>query len=140
MSETERSGSRDLLYNGWHRTASIARYLPRRAAYELGMIDVDCCEYCRYCRQPLALVETQRSAAPPKAAAVTVRLAEMAGIPAFSVSYSPNDDGTDIVRFRWRELWPRPSDVRDLTPEEYADWLLSLRVVHAHFCDRRSAA
>jgi len=140
MSSQERTGTRDLLYSKWHREASIRRFLPARCAYDLGMIDIDACEYCRYCNLPLALVETQRSTFGPKSATVTEALARLAGLPAFSVSYRATEDGEDIAEFRVQQITPAQGEARRLTPAEYAEWLLSLRFPHNHSCRKQQEA
>ena len=134
MSERERTGTRDLVYSRWHRTHRIARLLggDQRAAYELSVIDIDWCEYCRWCQTPLALIETQASHGDPKRAAVTQRLAEKAGIQAWSVSYIVEDD--DIAWFKRRQLAPVFGPVLSEAPDDYARWLLSLRWSHRWNC------
>lgn len=139
MTHAERTGKRSLLYSGWHRPDSTARYLGRIAASKLCMIDIDSCEYCCFCKAPVALVETQESTHAPKSAAVTAALARMAGLPAFSVSLTPDQAKADIVLFRVRQLTPDVGDVMDMGPAEYAAWLLALR--GRHVCKAaRSAA
>lgn len=135
MSQNERSGKRDLLYSAWHRARSIRRWLTPRDAHSCGVIDIDWCEFCVFCSQPLALIETQRSSNQPKPAKVTVALAQLAGLEAFSVSYVPTQgklhDGEDIASFRVRQLWPLGSiEVAELEPGEYASWLCALRLGH----------
>lgn len=135
MSLNERSGKRDLLYSAWHRPASIKRFLGARRAAQLMVIDIDWCEACYACKRPLALIETQRSGNAPKAATVTVALAKLAGLPAFSVSYEESHEGGDIVRFRWKRLWPvGPALDQWFLPAEYAEWLWSLRRDHESDC------
>lgn len=132
MSEAERTGTRDLTYSQWHRTSSLSRFVDKVDAWECGVIDIDWCEYCRYCKQPLALIETQASKATPKSATVTRNLAALAGISAYSVSFVVLDD--EIQRFRLRQIWPTESSVYDLTPERYASFLCGLRRVHVGRC------
>lgn len=130
MSAKERTGSRDLTYSRWHREDNIRRYgLNRRQAYMLGVIDIDFCEYCRFCSTPLALIETQVSTNPPKRAPVMTRLARMASVPAYSVSIELDADGEPAM-FRSRRLHPPLNAVAERTPDLYAWWLLSLRTDH----------
>ena len=126
----ERTGNRDLLYSGWHRPRSISRFLGRRIAALVTVIDVDWCEYCNWCYQPIALIETQESGRMPKSANVTQRLAARADLAAFSVSYEPSDDGADILMFRVRQIHPDSAEVVDLKPKTYARWLWGLRRTH----------
>lgn len=136
MSHAERTGVRSLVYSGWHRPASISRYVGKVTAAKLCMIDVDACEYCCVCGSPLALIETQESAGPPKPARVMTALARLAGIPAFSVSISTADG--DITSFRLQQISPFVGGVLSFTPLMYADWLVSLRDEHA--CKKAVAA
>jgi hypothetical protein len=136
MSMDERTGDRDLLYSGWHRPKRIRRFLDLRDAHSLVVIDIDYCEACHVCYQPLALIETQRSAHLPKQAPIMAKLAHLAGIPAWSVSYQPNDAGDDIEIFRVRQIEPFDEESFTMSPEIYAKWLLNLRAAHA--CTPRS--
>lgn len=129
MSDKERTGARSLVYSAWHRVESLCRFMSRRWAYELGMIDIDGCEYCRHCYKPLALIETQVSLNDPKNAAVTAKLANMAGIAAYSVSIAI--DGGEIEGFKVKRLEPPTSSaVEWKSPGEYANFLLGLRADH----------
>lgn len=134
MSNHERTGQRDLTYSRWHRDDSIVRYLDgdKRLAYELAVVDIDWCECCRRCWKPLALIETQRSEANPKSATVTANLAALAGIQAWSVSYSVENG--EIVRFKRRQLSPLRGEIIEESPFAYARWLVSLRIVHWQSC------
>jgi len=136
MSHAERSGKRDLTYSGWHRPASIRRYLGFRVASLLTVIDIDWCEACGYCGEPMALIETQEGNRPPKSAPIMRRLAERAGLPAFSVSYVVED--ALIVAFRVRDL--NGGDEQRLAPQEYADWLVSLRGEYPCCVQRRAVS
>lgn len=97
------------------------------------MIDIDGCEYCHLCGEPVALTETTCSAR-PKNARVMAKLAEWARVPAYVVAYDgAGFDGGFTVR-----------DVAGGTPvrmtqERFARWLWELRVPHwrgecAHPC------
>jgi hypothetical protein len=129
VSSEERTGRRDLTYSGWHREDVIRSYgLTRYQAWLLGLIDIDGCEYCRHCREPLVLIETQVSARAPKPAPVTAVLAKRAGIPAYSVSIELV--GGEPVMFRFRRLEPPLDTIKEMEPREFAWWLLSLRTEH----------
>lgn len=136
----------ELLYSQWHRPSSTKRFLSNRDAHALAMIDIDAVEYCRTCYVPVALIETQRSSGPPKDALVTEAIARMAGIPAYSVScvVKPGADwswaGQDIERFRVRKLcepgrWLTDDErtIVDMSPQEYVEFLIDLRL--RHVCD-----
>ncbi len=84
MPAREYSGVRDLAYSAWHRADRISRFLGRRRAALLSVIDIDWCEYCNVgsCREPLALIETARDQSGNRAvkpATVTGKLATKAG-------------------------------------------------------------
>lgn len=131
----ERTGTRDLLYSRWHRSASTKRFLGARRAAQLSAIDVDFCEWCHACKRPLALIETQRSNNPPKSASVTVELAKLAALPVYSVSYVADADGADIECFHCRRLWPVPQQTHTTySPAEYAEFLWSFRLDHESDC------
>lgn len=167
MSDRDRTCWRDPLYSWWHRPDNVRRYLDRRAAWRLGLIDIDGCEYCRYCYQPLALIETQISENTPKAANVMRNLALLTeSIPAFSVSVVPGHDsyerltpqrdeclragralkkavdelGDDPIElFRVRQLAPvHETSVRDMNPQVFAYFLHSFRTRHELECPSRS--
>ena len=140
MSYEERTGIRSLLYSGWHRVESTGLLIGRVAASKLHMIDIDACEYCCYCREPVALMELQCSTSPPKPAPVMSRLAWMAGVSAWSVSVEPSTSSPPTVaRFQvQQQLVPVVSTVTVMSPHEYASWLLALR--DQHMCRKRTAA
>lgn len=129
MSSEERSGVRSLIYSAWHREKRIRRYLMPANAYRLLMVDIDSCEACRWCKEPVALIETQASKKVPKQARVTAALARLAGIRAYSVSYEANATD-DIVRFQVRQIHPDQPQVVEMLPAAYAYWLLALRSQH----------
>jgi hypothetical protein len=135
MSGEERTGKRDLTYSKWHRRATMSAYIGRWRAENVSMIDIDCCEYCWACGEPLALVETQRSNSGPKEARVTSSLAVLAGIDAYSVSYRATDDV--ITGFSVRQLVPQRTEPVDVTPEHYARWLWTLREAHRISCQQQ---
>ena len=133
MSMRERTGVRDLLYSQWHRADRTRRFLGPVRAVKLTAIDIDWCETCCWCSEPLALVETQESRH-TKSAVITTALGRRAGLPVFSVGYTANADRTDITEFSVREIWPNQGLETVLTPLDYALWLEGLRT--AHFAGR----
>lgn len=130
MSMEERTGQRDLLYSKWHRPSRVREWMSVRERAMLTQIDIDWCEYCAFCSTPIALIETQESTRGPKPAKVTGNLAEMAGIPAFSVSYTRSDCGSDIALFDVSQIRPVEKDIGQMLPQVYAYWLLALRTDH----------
>lgn len=135
----ERYGSRDRAYSAWHRRMSTRRFVGMELAQLLAMIDLDGALFVEYddaTKEPLALIETARDVGQRfKAATVTARLAQLAGLPCYVVLYRCSADMNpadsrwpDIDRFRVRRLWPRPeSSWRTLAPTEWAKALLQIR-------------
>ena len=120
MTRYEKTWKRDLTYSLWHR----------KLEDELTFIDIDACEYCAECFEPLALIELARDVGQKyKPSIVTKKLARKAGIPAYRVFYKVNKKGK-IVAFRVKELYPDESEEIKMTPEEYADFLRGLRRGH----------
>jgi hypothetical protein len=146
MTMNERTGHRSLTYSRFHRPrqlaphlepvfAHIAEHHARRrqaliAATGCAMIDIDGLEYCPRCYEPLALIETQRSAGPPKRARATQALGERALVPVFSVSYIA-DEHDDVTALRTSRLFP-PAGMRDVhqTCAEYAAFVLGIHQTH----------
>lgn len=139
MSMHERTGTRDLTYSRWHRQSSIKRYLTARQAALLMMVDVDCVEYCAHCKDPLVIVETQRSSNTPKEASMCVNLGRRLDVPVYSVSYWSSEGSDDIDVFRIRQLWPYRMAPQQLTPREMAEWLWQWRATHEPQCSRLMA-
>ena len=122
MSDHERFGTRDLAYSRWHRTLGK----------ELTYIDVDGCEYCYHCREPLALVETAMDIDQAfKTTTVMRRLAEKAVIPAYLVYYQVR-----ITRFRVQQVVPQFGTIKVISPEEYARKLQE--ILDSHHCTRKA--
>ena len=134
MSDKERYGERDLTYSWWHRTASIGRFLPSFEAWRCGMVDIDDVEYCRWCYEPLALIELAQDVGQTyKPAAVTENLAIRAEIPAYLCFYTVSE--SDITRFRVTSLTDGEYVDKILTPSEYAWFLSSFH--ESHDCPKK---
>lgn len=119
----EKTGLRDLTYSLWHR----------KLGDDITMIDVDSVEYCSKCLEPLAIIETARGLENlRKNAAVSARLAERLGIPAYIVLYEAR--GRRITRFRVLKIHP-PDDGRWrlMSPLEMERMLTEIHAEH----DRR---
>jgi hypothetical protein len=143
VSMRERTGYRSLIYSAWHRAQNLRKLgLSAFDAWRIAMIDIDSCEYCARCQAPLALIETAHTSADPKHAHVTAKLARMAGIHAFSVSYQGRieksqcgecgrgRDSGEIEQFLVRQVHPDSGEVWSMIPEVYAKWLLTMRDGH----------
>jgi hypothetical protein len=133
MSEHERTGSRNLAYSRWHRTASLRRFIGERAARACGMIDLDGVEICRRCSEPLALVETCYDVQQFKATTVLRRLAMLANLDAYLIYYVTDLDG-EITGYRIAKVWPERIGPVPWTVDQWARKLAGLR--RAHRCRR----
>ena len=120
MSTRERTGVRDLAYSSWHRADNLRRLIGLREAHSCAVIDIDWCEYRNTCQHPLAPV--------PQAADVPRRLANLAGLRSYSVSFWMDGDGP--MTFRVQLIAPEFGPVVDLSEAEYAELLLNLRTMH----------
>ncbi len=132
----------------WHRRDSLSRFVGKNRATWMSQIDIDSCEYCHLCSEPIALVETKTIWARSKNGTVTAKLAERASLSAYLVEYQthgpaltcstcgrPNAiEGDDILRFLVSQWHPKPAGDnagrREMYPVEYANWLWSLRFGH----------
>lgn len=144
MPQEEQTGFRNGAYSAWHRTNSIARFLPGDVTLSLAMIDVDIVLFVEYddvTKIPIMLIETSVDKGQSiKPATVTLELARMAGILAFCVLYELSDaqnpfDATckDIKKFRVRQLFPSlKNEFTILSPQEWAEWLVRLRKRYTH--------
>jgi hypothetical protein len=142
MSDREHSGRRDLLYSHWHRPAQIRRYLKPVDAAKLEMIDLDSIESCPVCHTTLAMTELKNSANDPRSfpSHITADLAIDADKPAFVVCYTcvcgvtgskhETRDGCDIAEFRVQQIAPQSGGMWEMSPDEYANWLLAFRRLH----------
>jgi len=134
MSKRERMGERSLIYSQWHRQEHIASLLQSdRKAWLLAMIDLDDIEYCPFCHEVLALIETTLATGREKSTTITKSLAASANKPAYLVYYKPTEAG-NIEQFQIQQCWPIQTELKEITPEQYASFLFSLRVKHAEGC------
>lgn len=134
MTQEERYGTRDLTYSAWHRQHSTKRFLGLERANLLHMIDGDAIEYDANSKRPLAIFETARNIGQFKSTTVTANIGRLAGIRAYVTLYTladepnpANEKFQDIASFRVRRLVPSSTDWRTMTPQEYANFLESLR-------------
>lgn len=122
MMNRERYGTRDLTYSRWHR----------EQGNHLTYVDIDSVEYCRMCKQPLALIETGQDVGQSyKCMTVTRNLARMSHLPAYLVLYQKDESGKIVSFRRWQtEPHDEVSDEVVLTPEQYRNFLCELRRDH----------
>jgi len=149
--QEERYGTRDLSYSGWHRAASIQRYVGWERAQLLSMVDADCVlflEYHHANKEPLALIEAAVDVGQDYKPATAIKLlAKRARIPAYLVLYeraaqrNPADPRCqDVSGFRVRRLWPRADLAwRTVAPGEWAQALLQIRSWAARRLDVQAA-
>lgn len=146
MSEHERHEKRDRGFSNWHRYA---------CAKEAKAIDIDLLEYCQRCRAPLLIIESARDAlSEPKSTIVIQRVAEIMGIPAILVLWTPSaawreeyphcscqqekrvipgcDHGIGLIRWRFirADLHPRTAAFKKCSPAEFADRIDRLHQRH----------
>lgn len=151
MSDGERTGYRSLVYSAWHRVGSLRKLIGPVRASKLTMVDIDSCEACPFCSDPVALIETAHTADDPKPARITSRLAWKAGVEAYSVSYHGTIDRSvcdvcgrggengEIGEFRVRRIEPDDPHVAVMDPLDYADFLEKLRKSHVCSSNESSA-
>lgn len=138
MSSQRHKKEVDWLWNEWHREGrdKMWRFLGKREAWELGNIDIDTCEWCRYCKQPLALIEAKVWGA-DRNLTVTENLAARAQIPAYCVEYRPTEgdvwNGQDIAEFRVTSS----TSTQVYMPDEMANFLYDMRSEHYRTCAER---
>lgn len=132
-------------YSVWHRWKSVLRFLPNPdTARALGMIDIDnvvWIEWRKETREPLAVIETALDGPEEKGHQVLARFGELCQRPAFVVRYRlagvpnpgyPHLQVKDIAAFRVRRVWPNPErGYREMTPKQYAEWLVQIRELEA---------
>lgn len=116
MSLKERYGTRDLTYSTWHRT------LPNHISY----IDIDCCEYCNFCKAPLALIETAIDVGQAfKATTIMKRLAVKMGIEAWIVLYKLDGD-KKIAAFNVKQIHPEYTQFIKMDVQSWGKKLIDL--------------
>lgn len=120
MTKAERYGVRDLTYSAWHRTLDSS----------LTYCDLDGLEYCRKCKQALALIETAWDIGQNgKFTEPLVALARQADIPAYLVFYEVREHV--LTKLRVRPLWPEKLIEREMWPTDFEAMLLLLRDNHS---------
>lgn len=101
------------------------------------MIDIDDVEYCRWCSEPLALIELAQDVGQGhKCAKVTANLADLATRPAYRCFYAISQG--DIVQFRVAPLTMNGDREYTMSPAEYARFLLGFH--ERHDCPKRHKA
>jgi len=138
MAHKEKYGIRDLGYSQWHRTLGK----------DVTATDIDFIEYCPDCFEPIAVFEIGYGLDNTEKVlnhninairAVVRRLL----VPTYVVLYEGEVryqskcpccgrpfPRSKITAFRKKMLYPRESHWVDMSPEEYAQWLKSLRRQH----------
>ena len=109
-------------YNDWHRQFE-----------GLAGIDLDFCEVCPKCYEPLAVKETcfdknQKF----KATTLTKMVGDRLKIPAFLIFYTPLDN--DTMKFRIKRVCEPMTEIYEMKQEEWLDYLYSLQKEHRRCC------
>jgi hypothetical protein len=132
------------IYNDWHRQ------------YDgIAMIDIDSVEVCKYCYEPLAMIETAYyKGHTNKATTLTKEIARRCNVPAYLLFYYELDtpakppleapkhpqistDGLryDIdLRFVWRNLFEYPVVYKETDQDEWLNELNMLHKRHSEVC------
>jgi hypothetical protein len=91
---------------------------------------LDFCEYCRHCKQPLALLETARDVGQSfKPTTILNQLAIKANLPAYVILYSldgNNPHGIGVVRLA--KVAPTKTALQTYTLEQIGRWI---EAIHA---------
>ena len=109
-------------YNDWHRQFE-----------GLAGIDLDFCEVCPKCYEPLAVKETcfdknQKF----KATTLTKMVGDRLKIPAFLIFYTPLDN--DTMKFRIKRVSEPMTEIHEVSQEEWLSYLYSLQKEHRRCC------
>ena len=109
-------------YNDWHRQFE-----------GLAGIDLDFCEVCPKCSEPLAVKETcfdknQKY----KVTTLTKMVGDRLKIPAFLIFYTPLPN--DTMKFRIKRVSEPMTEIYDVNQEEWLDYLYSLHKEHRRCC------
>jgi len=116
----EKTEQRDLTYSRWHR----------QFTGEYRFIDIDHVEYCPYCNEPLALIETARDVGQTyKCAEITTLIAKKIGVFSLIVLYKVNESG-EIINFRVKYTNPNGYDYLNYSPMDYLKLLKKLHDLH----------
>jgi len=122
------------------------------------MADRDFTEFCHFCKEPLLICELVRDVGQnlyDKATTVTRRLAARSGVHAYLLGYEVHrswsiqreiddlnqrvielEQRTPPTAFRVRSLYPICGELRTVSPNEWAQWLLLSHRRHHATCRR----
>lgn len=116
-------------FSEWHRKQSGIR-----------QIDIDGCEVCEYCYEPLALTETSYDKGQTFKAFWTTRLLALkANIPAYLILYTVDEatENRDVVSLRIKRIAPEVSkDWKVIKPEDFRQELLRVQAAHRKECKK----
>ena len=109
-------------YNDWHRQFE-----------GLAGIDLDFCEVCPKCYEPLAVKETCFDKNQQfKATTLTKMVGDRLKIPAFLIFYTPLDN--DTMKFRIKRVSEPMTEVYEVSQKEWLSYLYSLQEEHRGCC------
>src|SRR3954453_6480652 len=154
MSQHERTGKRCLIYSRSHRADHIGQYIGYDVAETIKMIDIDSAEYDQFSEEAVSLIETawDNGQQRKKETKVTRKLAKHANIPCFTTLYTPSDPSQPDLSYathysvrrdfipNWTQKYAGWPEWKDMKPQEYADFLVELRVDYRDRFDRRQVS
>ena len=109
-------------YNDWHRQFE-----------GLAGIDLDFCEVCPKCYEPLAVKETCFDKNQQfKATTLTKMVGDRLKIPAFLIFYTPLDN--DTMKFRIKRVSEPMTEIHEVNQEAWLSYLYSLQEEHRMCC------
>ena len=109
-------------YNDWHRQFE-----------GLAGIDLDFCEVCPKCYEPLAVKETCFDKNQQfKATTLTKMVGDRLKIPAVLIFYTPLDN--DTMKFRIKRVSEPMTEIYEVNQEEWLKYLYSLHKEHRRCC------
>ncbi len=145
MPQYEKTNNRPQEFSHWHRSPSLARFLPTHQAQKCYLSDIDSVLYIEWTsgKKPLCLFEVARDVGQPiesKNADVLVALSKnsLHEYPVFVVLYKiahkeiPNYevDVKDIESFKVMQVAPKKELIGEKTPQEFADFIWKVRAFY----------
>ena len=145
MPQHEKTNLRPQEFSHWHRSPSLARFLPTNQAQKCYLSDIDSVLYIEWTsgKKPLCLFEVARDVGQPiesKNADVLVALSKnsLHEYPVFVVLYKvahseiPNYTigVKDIASFKVMQVAPKKELIGEKTPQEFANFIWKVRAFY----------
>ena len=114
-------------YSKWHRQFDGIAY-----------IDIDAVECCKYCTEPLAVLELTKDIGQEyKTFKLTKTVADRLGVPGFVIYYKTKDIVTDeIISFRVQKVSPKVTQIfSNISPKKWQQYLKLLHTEHHKNCN-----